>query len=296
MPSHIALRVPDLESSVAGAEEVLGLREVERRGRTSYLAASGDRHHEFMLVEGDELAVDHIAFEAHDAAEYLAISDLLRRDGVALLPQENKEIGVANSLRCLGPMGFVFELVDGMSKTSSAAADRDSRPVPRGLDHITLAAPDIKPLETFLVNYFGLVCSDRQGDAMSWLRGVTHHHVANLVTSDKTGLHHHGWRVDGLTEIGRYADHLAKLSRSLLWGPGRHSPGSLLFGYFQDVDGLITECCARDQAEGSDDDESRDWPAGPATGNCWGTPSPPGFRSLVVPVGSAPVSEAAIRP
>src|SRR2546430_14206958 len=47
---HVALQVPNLDASVAWATTVMGLREVAREGKTSYLTHGGV-HHSLIYIE-----------------------------------------------------------------------------------------------------------------------------------------------------------------------------------------------------------------------------------------------------
>ena len=61
--SHIALRVPDLDASVAFQQDVLGMVETERSAGVSYLTCN-ERHHELMLIQDPvRRGYDHIALE-----------------------------------------------------------------------------------------------------------------------------------------------------------------------------------------------------------------------------------------
>jgi len=53
---HVALQVPNLEASVAWATTVMGLREVEREGKASYLTHGG-AHHSVIYIEAGEGAL-----------------------------------------------------------------------------------------------------------------------------------------------------------------------------------------------------------------------------------------------
>src|SRR5256886_6163643 len=62
---HVALQVPNLDASVAWATTVMGLREVAREGKTSYLTHGG-AHHSLIYIEAGEGALDHISLQARD--------------------------------------------------------------------------------------------------------------------------------------------------------------------------------------------------------------------------------------
>jgi len=201
-----------------------------------------------------------------------------------MLSQE-PEPGVAASLRCVGPQGFIFEVVAGVDGARPRAPDHQSTRV-RRLQHATLFVTDLDELEDFLVTVLGFVKTDVVPGAVSWLRCGNDHHDLNLIHGDAPGYHHMGWEVDGLDDIGVMADHLAHHGRHLCWGPGRHAPGGVLFAYFRDDDGVLTEFCA-DIGNASGSDRSvREWPLSPFTANVWGVAAPADVHDLVVPIAS----------
>ena len=70
---HIALRVPDLDASVAFQQDVLGMVETERSAGVSYLTCN-ERHHELMLIQDPvRRGYDHVALEVADAAALAAV-------------------------------------------------------------------------------------------------------------------------------------------------------------------------------------------------------------------------------
>ena len=73
---HVALQVPNLDDSVRWATGVMGLREVKRDGRTSYLT-HGRAHHSLIYIEGAEGALDHISLEAADESALDQLNDAL---------------------------------------------------------------------------------------------------------------------------------------------------------------------------------------------------------------------------
>src|SRR5258708_35263924 len=57
---HVALQVPNLDASVAWATTVMGLREVAREGKTSYLTHGG-AHHSLLYIEAAQGRPSHIS-------------------------------------------------------------------------------------------------------------------------------------------------------------------------------------------------------------------------------------------
>ncbi len=284
---HVGLQVPDLQRSVTFAQDILGLRLVERRGSTAYLTCNA-RHHELVLVEGDQAGLDHLAFEVADASVLAQYRELLPEAGFELVQRE-VEIGVEDALSFTAPGGFVVELFCGMAQNQPVHYDTiGARPVK--FEHMTIKASDKPAMEAFLIDVLGLRVSDRAEDAISWLRVSSEHHGVSVVAADEDALNHYAFQVDGWASIGRTGDHLMHHGRGFLWGPGHHGIGDNYFCYFLDDDGAIVEYSANIlHVEDEARYEPRVWPDEPLTVNRWGNPPPPaqfvdGAHPLVVPV------------
>lgn len=281
--SHVALQVADLERAAGFATEVLGMREVERGEGVVYLSCSA-RHHELMLVEGVEAALDHIGFEA-DVEDLPRLRDRLAAGGWSSL-DEPTEAGIGESLRVVGPGGFAFEIHSGMD------AGEEVAPVagainPHGVEHATLIVADFDAVNEFFVEMLGFTISDQIPGKISWLRCGGRHHDFNLIKGKDNLFNHVAWEVDGLEQIGQAADLLSARGSSLLWGPGRHRPGHVLFAYFLDDEKVINEFCADVEVISPDYQEKR-WPDEPNTANAWGTNPEPDFFTHSIPLAARP--------
>ncbi|HVO53839.1 MAG TPA: VOC family protein [Solirubrobacterales bacterium] len=276
---HAAVRVRDLDRSARFAEEVLGMRESDRIDGVSYLTCN-ERHHELMLVEAEELALDHIAFEVADGDALAEVGGRIEAAGWRLL-DEPLEAGIEDAVRCVGPAGFVFELFVGM-RLEPEAPFPQARIRPRAIEHATLTVSDLEQMKGFFIDMLGFDGSDEVPGAIAWLRCSGRHHDFNLMAGPDS-FHHQAWEVPGLSEIGAVADLIGERGQTMVWGPGRHSPGHVLFGYFADAEGVINEFCA-DVEPVPSDYQPVIWPDVAATGNRWGAVSPEGFVDMGIPV------------
>ena len=109
---HVHLKVTDLDESVDFYEDVLRLRERERRGRFVFLSW-GDRHHDVALQEVRGSAdstgpgLYHLAVEVPDRAGLKALHDRLRnwtKDVTAV------DHGISESLYFSDPDGIGIEV------------------------------------------------------------------------------------------------------------------------------------------------------------------------------------------
>lgn len=270
---HVGMRVRDLGRSVRFAEEILGLREVERDGAVSYLTCN-ERHHELVLIEGAESGCDHLGLEVPDAEALDQARERVEAEGLRVLP-DRPEPGVEAMLRFVGPGGFVFKLFCGMRADQPARYDTVGAR-PRKFEHITIKASDKPGMEGFLMRVLGLRLSDRAEDAIAWLRASDEHHGVSVIAADVDQLQHYAWQIDSWMDVQRVGDHLMTHGRTFLWGPGHHGIGDNYFCYFLDDDGAIVEYSAGIQRI---EDELRyvptTWPDEPLSVNRWGNPPPP---------------------
>jgi len=271
---HVGLRVTDLDRSVAFAQTILGLREAQRDGRTSYLTCN-ERHHELVLIEDAAAGCDHLGFEVADAAALAAARERLAGEDVTLIDDAPPEAGVEGALRFVGPGGFVFELFHGMALGEPVAYDTPGVR-PRKFEHITIKASDKPAMEDFLIRVLGLRLSDRAGDAIAWLRASDEHHGVSVIGADVDMLQHYAWQIHDWADVKQIGDQLMRHGRTFLWGPGHHGIGDNYFCYFLDEDGAIVEYSGGIQRI---EDEARyvprTWPDDPLSVNRWGNPPPP---------------------
>ena len=112
--AHVAMRVPDLDASVAWATTVMGMRETERVDGVSYLTHK-DCHHSLQYIASDEPQLDHIAMEAHSPEALEALAARLADEGIELESDTPVEAGLAKAIRFRGPQGHLIEVFTGMS-------------------------------------------------------------------------------------------------------------------------------------------------------------------------------------
>jgi catechol 2,3-dioxygenase-like lactoylglutathione lyase family enzyme len=287
---HVGITVTDLDRSIRHAEQIMGLRLVERDGNTAYLTCN-DRHHELVLTEGPEVGCDHLAFETFDPTAIATLRETLATEGLPVLDDAPLERGVADAVRFVAPGGFVIEVFHGMETDQPAHYDTVGAR-PRKFEHITVKSSRKDELEDVLIRILGLRVSDRAEDATSWLRVSDEHHGVSVIRADVDQLQHYAWQLDVFGELATVADRLMHRDRTLLWGPGHHGIGDNYFCYFFDEDGVIVEYSAAIQRiEDERTHRARVWPDEPISVNRWGNPEPPaGFLAGGTPLVSVAVT------
>lgn len=261
--SHIALRVPDPDSSAAFYQDVLGLSLHETMADGTHRLGWGIGFHALELVEG-EPGLDHFGFEVPD-------EELLERLAEAAGGKRIHPDGHHPAVYEIeDPDANRIELHGRIDRAGEHAADTARRPV--RVQHLALATPDVDRLVSFYEQVLSLRVSDRMGEVFVWLRSDRDHHTVAIVRSATSRLDHYSYDLSDWDDFKHWSDELAKKDVPLLWGPGRHGPGNNLFLMFADLDGNRVELSA--EMEKYWDDRAsyvpRVWEPVPTTVNLWG--------------------------
>ena len=281
---YIALNVADLDRAVDFQEQVIGMVETERVGRTSYLTCN-ERHHELILIEEPgNRGYAHLALEVDDpAALGRAASTLTAAGGTVLGAIHDGEPGIDRALKVRSPGGHVYKLFCGM-QTVAAPPPGDR---PTHFEHLSCKVRNPRAEERFLTA-LGFTNSDRMGFLASWWHCDEDHHGVALTLAPRAELSHYAYAWPDLNALGRVADRLrAARDRRCIWGPSRHGPGNNHFLYFHDEDGAMVECCAELAQMTRDGYHPKTWSMRPETINRWGGPPPPKFLLTGFPIAAS---------
>lgn len=264
---HVALRTPHLKESVAFYRDQVGLAVTEVTDDEAYLRC--DRpHHSIVLVQGNEVGVDHLALEVDTPED---VDNWARRLAAAGVAAESRatNVGHGPSIRFRDPSGFPIEIYAGIKLLPATYWSRAVRP--RKLGHWTVLAAQFDPQVRFYTDVLGFRVSDWMQQEIVWLRCSADHHGVAFLKSPDSALHHIAWELLDWSELRAAADHVAKAGIRLAYGPGRHGPGNNLFMYFRDADRHINEFYA-DMLQIWDDNtyEPLVWEPTDVTLNQWG--------------------------
>jgi catechol 2,3-dioxygenase len=249
-PAHVALQVPSLQESVDHYTQVLGLRELERRDGVVSLTY-GPSHACVQLVEGPELALDHMAFAVADEEALGALHDRLEGAGVSVLDGPVNEPGVSSGIRFRSPTGHLFEAVlldQGEQVHGDGARAMRGAPYPaqgvrpNRLGHLTAQTSDIVANVDFMTDVLGFKLSDRIGEEpwMAFGRCNNDHHALAFMQG-VDGLHHLAFEVSSIVDLANLGDCLCEAGRKIDWGPGRHGAGDNIVMYHREPSGLVVE-------------------------------------------------------
>lgn len=241
-PAHVALRVPDLDASIAWATTVMGMRVTRNDSGHAYLT-HGDCHHSLEYIAADQTALDHVSLEAHDAVALDALTARLEDAGVEILAREPQEHGIERAIRFRGPAGHVIEVFSGMEAAGPTRTGTGIQP--RKFAHPMLTCEDTGPTVSLLIETLGFRLSDDVGDGtLVFLRCNPDHHGVGVGRGPRTGLNHYAWEVESLATLGALGDVLDRNGGRFVWGPGRHGAGQNIYTYHFDPAGAMVEYCA----------------------------------------------------
>jgi len=233
---HIAIQTTRLDESVFDATQVLGLRETGRNGDAVFLAAA-DVHHELVYKNSEHDGIDHIGLQAADSA---ALSELRRKvdaAGYEVISETPLEEGIDEGFAFVGPEGFVYEIYLGMAEI---IADHGTHG-PDRFGHINLHPQDLEGYKTFLEDVLGFRISDIIGDDFAYFMRCNPDHHGIALIKGRGSMHHHAWQTQSIADLGRMADRLDRLNRTLIWGPVRHGAGHNIAAYFVEPAGDVIE-------------------------------------------------------
>jgi len=280
---YISLAVTDLEAASENAENVLGLHRVHSDAGSRYFS-SNDRQVELMLSAAKKTALLAIGLEAANADSFDLLKTRLSKANVKFSEAREPYPGVANLIRFFLPSGHPVELHSSAGDTNQSFYPTGGVR-PRRLGHALIKVDDLPNVESFLTDILSFRVSDRGlGGEIVWLRCSEIHHSINLMQGPP-GLHHYAWEVDDWSVFKQLGDVLRGHHAQLVWGPGRHGPGSNLFTYHADSTGALVEYFADIlRIENEETYQWRDWSDVPEWNNIWGPLPPDNFREYGVPL------------
>ena len=237
---HMAFTVPNPDISAEDLVEITGLKITERRNGTVYLSAN-QRHHEISYRPGPKAVVEAIGLEAMDAASVDEVQRRLQSDGVRILDDRPLDPFMERAVRFMTPFGAIFEVhspvVRNQTQRHIGAGSR-----PRRIEHVNLNVSDMLVARDFLIGVLGMELTDRTSqDEFLWFRTWDGYHHTVALYQGEPKLNHYAFDQNSLEDLVGVADTLVLKDRYLLWGPGRHGPGSNIFTYYIDPDGCVVE-------------------------------------------------------
>lgn len=253
---HVAIETPDLEESLWFFCDLMGFKETERVGNTSYLRGIRDwEHHTLSITETGEQGVDHIGWRAStkDAVDELAST--LESDGIELKwIDAGTEPGVGEAFRFISPHGHPYEVYFDVERPPAEEGKRSrlenrryspqfNNPVaPQRIDHVHVQGPSGWEQIQWHMDTFGMglneIFENADGEEWGWWISSTPlpHDIAvhNDEETDVSLFHHFSFHVNRLDNIWDAADILAEHRLPVDAGPGKHAITLMDFLYVKD--------------------------------------------------------------
>lgn len=241
---HAHLRVDDMEAALAFHTEVMGLTELEREGGIVYLGSGYNDHYDLALESGGT-GVEHFAIRVSEPADLNRLEDRLSTADVDYERETDAEPSQRDGVRFGLPNGTDMEMVvveDSPYVHPGRHSPKRPSVTPLGLDHVNLAATDVKETIEFVVDVVGLNLSEARtfmdGTQSGWelafsRYGDTHHDVAAtyVEAADQT-LHHLGWEMRDINHMRSLIDAMSVAGHGIELGMNRHAIGGNIFCYF----------------------------------------------------------------
>jgi catechol 2,3-dioxygenase-like lactoylglutathione lyase family enzyme len=283
---NVAIATPEFERSKAFFTEAWGLRDTgETHHGRAYLQTQLDEPFQLALVPGTERRIDRIAFGLASAHDVDAAARELDRAGIPTIATPH-HLGTPGG-------GYGFQFLDPDNRCIELSSDvqpgkrGEAGPTPQKLAHIVVNTPDIDRTTAFYRDVLGFKISDWSEHVMSFLRCNPEHHSIAFNQAPHAAYNHTSWTMDSIDALFRAQGRVRKFGSDLMWGTGRHGPGSQVFNYYIEPSGYVVELIA-DGVEIEDDAawEPQVWERKPEFMDLWGTSGPPGPEIRAAMAGS----------
>jgi catechol 2,3-dioxygenase-like lactoylglutathione lyase family enzyme len=273
---YVAIVTPEFERSKAFFTEGWGLRDTgEAHHGRAYLQTQLDEPFQIALVPGNERRIDRIAFGLPSRHDVDAAARELDRAGVPTIAQPH-HLGTPGG-------GYGFQFLDPDNRCVELSAEVEAGPAgpagatPQKLAHIVVNTPDIDRATAFYRDMLGFKISDWSEHIMSFLRCNPEHHSIAFNQAPHAAYNHTSWTMGSIDELFRAQGRVRAFGSPLMWGTGRHGPGSQVFNYFIEPSGYVVELIADGVEIASDEAwEPQVWARKPEFMDLWGTAGPPG--------------------
>lgn len=235
---HATFETPDMERAIAYYTQYLGLTEVQRDGKNSYLACPSD-FHSVVLTEGSAPAVTKLTLQLAPDADIDAFAAKTEKMGVPVRRSADAAPNTPVTLSVTDPSGLDVDLIT--TRPVTEARPKNHGVTPRKLGHTAFFTPDIQATVKFYTEVLDFRVSDWIGDFFVFMRCNPDHHTVNFLSGPKRGLHHIAFELNDWTHVKQACDLLSDHNLDLIWGPGRHGPGHNIYTYHINPDGFTIE-------------------------------------------------------
>jgi catechol-2,3-dioxygenase len=236
----IELAVHDLQKSAEFYRKVWALEDVAGDGDSLYLRGTGREHHVVTLRERPRAGLLGVHFSAPDRATVDALYAQAKAMGakVSAAPAALDAIsGGGYGFRVSTPEGHPLVISSDVSNHAEAIDDRAR---PTKLTHVVLNSAEVDKQTAFFLDVLGFKWSDSTV-MMDFVRCCSDHHSVAFARGNGPTLNHMAYEMPNIDGLMSGAGRVRKSGYEIMWGVGRHGPGSNVFSYFVEPNGFVTE-------------------------------------------------------
>ncbi len=242
---YVGLGVADLDSGLGYYRDLWGLTPTETQSGLVFLGADGSSDpYALRLRATEQNQIDLVSFgvPTRSDVDWYAARLLGRNVQLITEPHTLDAPGGGYGFRFFDPVeGRTLEIAAEWTPKQARRISVGEH-VPTGLSHVVLNSARMAELVDFFSDALGFFQSDYLEDVMVFLKGATPaHHQFAVSANVHANLNHIAYETRGLDEYMRAAGHLVRAGYPMVWGPGRHAPGSNTFAYFEDPNGFVAE-------------------------------------------------------
>jgi catechol-2,3-dioxygenase len=236
----IELGVHDLQKSAEFYRRVWALEDVAAEGDTIHMRGTGREHHVITLRERPRAGLLGVHFSAADRSTVDALHAQAKamgaKVGEAAGPLE-AGAGGGYGFRVNTPEGHPLSISSDLKDHAEAIDDR-SRPTK--LTHVVLNSAEVEKQTKFFLDVLGFKWSDST-ILMDFVRCCSDHHSVAFARGNGPTLNHMAYEMPNIDGLMSGAGRVRKSGYEIMWGVGRHGPGSNVFSYFVEPNGFVTE-------------------------------------------------------
>ena len=236
----IELGVHDLQKSAEFYRRVWALEDVAAEGDTIHMRGTGREHHVITLRERPRAGLLGVHFSAPDRATvdtlHAQAKAMGAKVGEAAGPLE-ASAGGGYGFRVSTPEGHPISISADLAQHAEAIDDR-SRPTK--LTHVVLNSAEVEKQTAFFLDVLGFKWSDSTF-MMDFVRCCSDHHSVAFARGNGPTLNHMAYEMPNIDGLMSGAGRVKKSGYDILWGVGKHGPGSNVFSYFVEPNGFVTE-------------------------------------------------------
>lgn len=236
----IELAVHDLQKSAEFYRNVWALEDVAAEGDTIHLRGTGREHHAVTLRERPRAGLLGVHFSAPDRATVDGLHAQAKAMGAKVgdAPAQLDAIaGGGYGFRVSTPEGHPLVISSDVASHGEAIDDRTR---PTKLTHVVLNSAEVDKQTKFFLDVLGFKWSDST-IMMDFVRCCSDHHSIAFARGNGPSLNHMAYEMPNIDGLMSGAGRVRKNGYEILWGVGRHGPGSNVFSYFVEPNGFVTE-------------------------------------------------------